>query len=44
MASSIKTDLLAVTMARRRALDEVLVFDPFQLSGSASHTWSGTIR
>jgi type IV secretion system protein VirD4 len=40
VASSIKTDLLSVTAARRRALGEVLVFDPFALSGVPSHTWS----
>jgi type IV secretion system protein VirD4 len=40
VASSIKTDLLAVTLARRRALGPVFVFDPFGLSGGASHTWS----
>jgi type IV secretion system protein VirD4 len=40
VASSIKTDLLAVTLARRRALGEVFVFDPFALAGTASHTWS----
>ena len=40
MASSIKTDLLAVTVARRRALGAVFVFDPFALGGTASQTWS----
>jgi type IV secretion system protein VirD4 len=40
VASSIKTDLLACTEARRRALGPVFVFDPFALSASASHTWS----
>src|SRR6202007_2378286 len=40
VASSIKTDLLAVTVARRRALGNVFVFDPFALAGTASHTWS----
>jgi type IV secretion system protein VirD4 len=40
VASSIKTDLLAVTLRRRAALGEVLVFDPFELSGVRSHTWS----
>jgi type IV secretory pathway TraG/TraD family ATPase VirD4 len=40
VASSIKTDLLGVTIARRRELGSVFVFDPFQLSGAASHTWS----
>jgi type IV secretion system protein VirD4 len=40
VASSIKTDLLAVTERRRRALGEVLIFDPFGLSGAQTHTWS----
>jgi type IV secretory pathway TraG/TraD family ATPase VirD4 len=40
VASSIKTDLLAVTLQRRRALGAVYVFDPFALSGAASHSWS----
>jgi type IV secretion system protein VirD4 len=40
VASSIKTDLLGTTLARRRSLGEVLVFDPFELGGAGSHTWS----
>jgi type IV secretion system protein VirD4 len=40
VASSIKTDLLSATFARRRQLGEVFVFDPFELSGIAGHTWS----
>jgi len=40
VASSIKTDLLACTVSRRRALGEVFVFDPFALSSGRSHTWS----
>ncbi len=40
VASSIKTDLLGATLNRRRQLGEVLVFDPFELSGAAGHTWS----
>jgi type IV secretion system protein VirD4 len=40
VASSIKTDLLRATLARRRAVGEVFVFDPFGLSGVRSHTWS----
>ncbi len=40
IASSIKTDLLAATLARRSALGEALVFDPFALAGMRSHTWS----
>jgi type IV secretion system protein VirD4 len=40
IASSIKTDLLGATLARRRALGEALVYDPFALAGVPSHTWS----
>ena len=40
VACSIKTDLLAATAARRRALGDVLVFDPFGLAQLPSHTWS----
>lgn len=40
VASSIKTDLLSATVKRRRALGEVFVFDPFELSGRTSHAWS----
>jgi type IV secretion system protein VirD4 len=40
VASSIKTDLLACTEARRRSLGPVFVFDPFELSGAAAQTWS----
>jgi type IV secretion system protein VirD4 len=40
VASSIKTDLLACTEARRRELGEVYVFDPFALSGTEAQTWS----
>jgi type IV secretion system protein VirD4 len=40
VASSIKTDLLGATLRRRRALGEVFVFDPFELAGVRSHTWS----
>ena len=40
VASSIKTDLLSATRARREALGEVLVFDPFGLAQTRSHTWS----
>ena len=40
VASSIKTDLLATTMRRRRELGRVFVFDPFALSGTTSSTWS----
>jgi type IV secretion system protein VirD4 len=40
VASSIKTDLLSATIARRRALGDVFVFDPFGLSGVRAHTWS----
>jgi type IV secretion system protein VirD4 len=40
VASSIKTDLLSATQARRQALGEVLVFDPFGLAQTKCHTWS----
>jgi type IV secretion system protein VirD4 len=40
VASSIKTDLLGVTAARRRRLGTVFVFDPFGLTGERSQTWS----
>jgi type IV secretion system protein VirD4 len=40
VASSIKTDLLACTAPRRRALGQVFVFDPFALASGESHTWS----
>ena len=41
VASSIKTDLLAVTRKRREALGNVFVFDPFGLAAPIpSHTWS----
>jgi type IV secretion system protein VirD4 len=40
VASSIKTDLLAATMRRRRELGPAYVFDPFELSGAAAQTWS----
>jgi type IV secretion system protein VirD4 len=40
VASSIKTDLFAATAGRRRALGDVFVFDPFELSGSPGHGWS----
>jgi type IV secretion system protein VirD4 len=40
VASSIKTDLLANTVARRRRLGPVFVFDPFELTGPLGQTWS----
>jgi type IV secretion system protein VirD4 len=40
VASSIKTDLVSATIACRRSLGEVFVFDPFGLSGERTHTWS----
>ncbi|MGZ4299732.1 MAG: type IV secretory system conjugative DNA transfer family protein [Solirubrobacteraceae bacterium] len=40
VASSIKTDLLSCTAARRRALGRTFVFDPFELSGTSAQTWS----
>jgi type IV secretion system protein VirD4 len=45
VASSIKTDLLGATRARRAALGRVFVFDPFELAGAGSgHTWSPIAR
>jgi type IV secretion system protein VirD4 len=40
VASSIKTDLLGATLLRRQALGPVFIFDPFELAGTSSHTWS----
>jgi type IV secretion system protein VirD4 len=40
VASSIKTDLLGATIKRRRQLGRVFVFDPFELAGTSSQTWS----
>jgi type IV secretion system protein VirD4 len=40
VASSIKTDLLACTVTRRRELGDVFVFDPFALSAGPSQTWT----
>jgi type IV secretion system protein VirD4 len=40
VASSIKTDLLGTTERRRRAVGEVFVFDPFELTGAGASTWS----
>jgi type IV secretion system protein VirD4 len=40
IASSIKSDLLAATTIRRRALGEVFVFDPLGLSGVPGQAWS----
>ena len=40
VASSIKTDLLATTGARRREVGTAYVFDPFGLSGAPAQTWS----
>jgi type IV secretion system protein VirD4 len=40
VASSIKTDLLGASSRRRGALGEVLVFDPYGLSGVRGATWS----
>jgi type IV secretion system protein VirD4 len=40
VTSSIKTDLLAATLARRQRLGPVLVFDPFSLAGGQGSTWS----
>ncbi len=40
VASSIKGDLLQATLRRRRELGEVMIFDPFGLSGLPGNTWS----
>lgn len=40
VASSIKTDLLTASARRRAALGQVMVFDPFGLSGMPGATWS----
>jgi type IV secretory pathway TraG/TraD family ATPase VirD4 len=40
VASSIKTDLLAATIDRRRALGPTFVFDPFRLAAVPAQTWS----
>jgi type IV secretion system protein VirD4 len=40
IASSIKSDLLQATIARRRKVGRVFVFDPFSLSGEATNTWT----
>jgi type IV secretion system protein VirD4 len=40
IASSIKTDVLQATIARRRNLGQVFVFDPFELSGEPTSGWS----
>jgi type IV secretion system protein VirD4 len=41
VASSIKTDLLGSTVARREKLGPVFVYDPFELAGARTrHTWS----
>jgi type IV secretion system protein VirD4 len=40
VASSIKTDLLDATANRRRALGDVFVFDPFELTGGPGQGWS----
>jgi type IV secretion system protein VirD4 len=40
VASSIKTDLYSATARRRRALGEVMVFDPYGLAPVRGSTWS----
>jgi type IV secretion system protein VirD4 len=40
VASSIKTDLIGSTLQHRVGIGEALVYDPFGLSGVASHNWS----
>ena len=40
IASSIKNDLLQATVARRRTLGRVFVFNPFGISGEPTNTWT----
>jgi type IV secretion system protein VirD4 len=40
IASSIKTDVLQATIARRRQVGRVFVFDPFGLGADEASTWS----
>ncbi|MCK9895018.1 type IV secretory system conjugative DNA transfer family protein [Frankia sp. AgB32] len=40
IALSVKNDLLAATIRRRRAVGEVRVFDPTAITGEESATWS----
>ena len=40
IATSVKTDLLNATVARRRALGRVMIFDPTQASGQTGAAWS----
>jgi type IV secretion system protein VirD4 len=40
IASSIKTDVLRATIAQRRRLGRVYVFDPFELASEPRSTWS----
>jgi type IV secretion system protein VirD4 len=40
VVSSVKTDLLNRTAARRSAVGDIKVFDPLGISGRASSTWS----
>ena len=40
LAASVKTDLLRDTLARRRALGEVFVFDPTQTTGLPGSGWT----
>jgi type IV secretion system protein VirD4 len=53
LATSVKSDLLGVTLARREALGEVMVFDPAQVTGvetthatplRAATDWSGALE
>jgi type IV secretion system protein VirD4 len=53
LATSVKSDLVRDTLARRRALGEVMVFDPAQVTGLPSarstplwgaRTWRGAMR
>jgi type IV secretion system protein VirD4 len=40
IATSVKTDLLNATVARRRALGRVAIFDPTQATGQTGAAWS----
>ena len=45
IASSVKTDLLASTIKRRRALDEVAIFDPLNSTGGLGNVgWSPLVQ
>jgi type IV secretion system protein VirD4 len=53
LATTVKSDLLGVTLARREALGEVMIFDPAQVTGLATAratplrraaTWAGALE